>query len=796
MLAKAAAHASIPNIRGTVYLDSHDVKIIQYKAAIYKLGEMGRILNVVEKNIEKTGGSTIIPLVNYVLSLCEGPMFNVNPVIRKRYQLLCEFKLCKVTMINPALSTSDIDLMAQFPPVTDNFTVLKEKIYNADLQSKLLNRLQRIIGNSSNIYEKRLRQIQMERNARRPTDSSGRPITFDINTVEDLLRPCEVSLCLDLAVLINDKEQDTSIKSLRKLQTQVLVRFISCMNEKAFPVIRNYYNQLQKYVATRGLSSTALKELPHWDYSIHRIYALLFRVLNILDVTISLLRQIYVPSRTYLHAVRTKLLSENVFAYNEILQKLDTICTAPENETIDELLATLERYSKQGAVHHVQPNSIIEVYQSSISKVIPTMRNYLQVLSSFVDMWKFIESNTAAAKTIANHEESQLLKMLEERTAVDKLAYIEKSKSGLKSLQIGTPPTSNTSSRSSLKRSLTGRINSSNSSSASSSSAASRGKMSPLRMSRASSTEKPNNKISNLSSPQVSRRGSIAEGRAPASSTFSKSAADQKNTFKSPLGNKYKVVGRPRSSSLQSPLNEDRSATSSVPLQSRSNSLQADAALNQKMIQDAVGLLMTNVKGGGTGTSSGNDRNPKKVPQSSKLSRSPLTNNRHLDKISAVSEESPERNCDSSPLSEMASLNLNSCKMILEFKSEEGERHEEQALDGNDVREVDNNFLEISCMKKVRFTGVPPMTNDEERSPIRKGWYKKPAILHYPPPPPQFASQKFKMRQEGMAFRTSLRDVGNADSNKRTSTLGITDVVPVKGSTSQRFTSKIRDKLR
>lgn len=792
MLAKAAAHASIPNIRGTVYLDSHDVKIIQYKAAIYKLGEMGRILKVVEKNIEKTGGSSIIPLVNYVLSLCEGPMFNVNPVIRKRYQLLCEFKLCKVTPINPALSTSDIDLTVQFPQVTDDFTALKEKIYDADLQSKLLNRLQRIISNTANIYEKRLRQIQMERNAKRPTDSSGRPIPFDINTVEDLLRPCEVSLCLDLAVLINDKEQDTSIKSLRKLQTQVLVRFISCMNEKAFPVIRTYYNQLQKYVATRGLSSAALKELPHWDYSIHRIYALLFRVLGILDVTTSLTRQIYVPSRIYLHAVRTKLLSENVFAYNEVLQKLDTMCTGPENETIDELLTTLGRYSRQGAVHHVQPNNILEVYQSSISKMIPIMRNYLQLLSSFVDMWKFIESNTDAAKTFANHEETQLLKMLEERIAVDKLAYIEKSKSELKLQQNGTPLTSNTSSRTSLKRSLTGRVGSSTSSSASSSSAASPGKMSPLRMSRASSTERQNIKISNLSSPQISRRGSIAEGRGTASPTLSKFATDQKNTFKSPLGNKYKVVGRPRSSSLQSPLDEDRNVISSVPLQSRSNSLQADAALNQKMIQDAVGLSMTN----GNGTSNGGDRSLKKLPQSSKLSRSPSTNNRYPDQITAVYKESPKRtNSDSSPLPEMASLNLNSCKMILEFKSEEDGEHGEQALDGKDARE-EETFLEISCMKKVRFTGVPPMTNDEERSPIRKGWYKKPAILHYPPPPPQFAGQKFKMRQEGMAFRTSLREVGNADSNKKASALMSTDVVTVKGSASQRLTSKIRDKLR
>lgn len=105
MLAKAAASASVPAMKGSVYLDSHDVKIIQYKAAIYKLGETSRLLNLLQKNLEKTADTEIIPLMNYILSLGEGPMFNVHPVLRKRYQLLCEYKVCKVTAVNPALST-------------------------------------------------------------------------------------------------------------------------------------------------------------------------------------------------------------------------------------------------------------------------------------------------------------------------------------------------------------------------------------------------------------------------------------------------------------------------------------------------------------------------------------------------------------------------------------------------------------------------------------------------------------------------------------------------------------------
>lgn len=765
MLAKAAASASIPPMKGSVYLDSHDVKIIQYKAAIYKLGETSRLLGVLQKNLERTSDSKIIPLVNYILSLSEGPMFSVHPVLRRRYELLCEFKVCKGTVINPALSTSGIELEVQSPQVLEDLEELRSKIYDESLQWKLLECLQKIIANSSSIYERKLRQIQMERNARRPIDVSGRPITFVINSVEDLLRPWEMSLSLDLAVLINDPEKDTSIRSLRKLQTQVLSKFTACLQKKVLPVIRNYYCQLQKFASTRGNPTAAFKELQSWECSIHRVYALLFRTLYILDVIMSLVRQIYLPNKLYLTETRTKLLSPNAYSYEDELKSFRDLCDLNKHETFQELLTNLEGFSKEGFTHNVHPGKIMDIYNNSLSKVIPFLRAVVQSMKSFADVWKYIESNIEAGEKLDGCEESQLAHMLEERMAVDKLAQVEQVKQKRTTSETGSPlKGTSAASKNSTKRNLIDRVNGSSSSSTSSSAAGSPGKMSPQQMSRNTSMEKGNIRVSNLSSPQVSRRGSVNEGRLPYTGAAAKTANDKKNPPRN-TALKRVAMGRPRSSSLQSTQENNQKAQTSIAPSARSNSLQANAVLNQKIIQSAV-IHSLNGNGNGIG-SSARIRNLEK--------NSPAKN----PSVAKSQSQSPV------PIPEIETLSLHSLDDQI---SKEQTPDESSSLKSSTA--TSDVLLSI---KKVRFTGVPPMNEDEDRSPTRRGWYKKPVVLHYPPPPPQFALQKYKMRQEGMAFRTSLRE---GDQTKKSGFLTNMEVSPPKESSTSKLASKLRDKLR
>lgn len=762
MLAKAAASASVPAMKGSVYLDSHDVKIIQYKAAIYKLGETSRLLNLLQKNLEKTADTEIIPLMNYILSLGEGPMFNVHPVLRKRYQLLCEYKVCKVTAVNPALSTSGIDLEVELPEVPEDLDDLKCKIYDENLQWKLLECFQKIVANSSSIYERKLRQVQMERNAKRPVDASGRPITFVINSVENLLRPWEMSLSLDLAVLINSREQDTTTRSLRKLQTQVLSKFTDCLQKKVLPLIRGYYSQIQKFAATRGISETALKELQSWECSIHRVYALLFRTLCLFDVMVSLVRQIYLPNKSYLNESRTMLLSSNVYSYQEEIQKMEALCNLEEHETFGELLAILRNFSKEGSIYHVQPSKVLDVYNNSLSKVIPFLTASVQSLKIFAGMWKYIESNSEANKKLVNWEESQLIHMVEERLAVDKLAHVEQIKQKRSKNEAGLSLKGNSpTSRNAVKRNLIERVNGSSESSISSSGPGSPGKMSPLRMSRTSSIEKGSATSSNLSSPQVSRRGSIAESRVPA---LAKTSNDKKMALK-PATLGKRVIGRPRSSSLQSSQETDQKPKPFIASSLRSNSLQANASLNQRIIQNAVAHSLN---GNGTGPS-------------------PSARVRNAEKPSPVRCQGPAKTQSQSPIPvpELETLSLNSL---------DDQICQEHSIDGpTSVNSSTATPEVIVSIKKVRFTGVPPMDEDEDKSPTRRGWYKKPSVLHYPPPPPQFALQKYKMRQEGMAFKTSLRE---GDSCKKTGFLTNKEIPSPKESSTSKLASKIRDKLR
>lgn len=758
MLAKAAAHASTTTLQGSVYLDSHDVKIIQYKAAIYKLGEMGRLLNILEKNVDRSASTRIIPLINYILSLCEGPLLNVHPVLRKRYQLLCEFRLCKVANVNPALSTSAIDLEFEFPQFLKDADTLRSKIYDDELQWKMLGCLQNVITNSSTIYERRLRQVQLERNAKRPTDSSGRSTPFNLNSVEDLLRPHELSLSLDLAVLINDSEKDTTIRSLLKLQTQVLSKFATCLQTKVLPVIGGYYSQLQKFSTSRGVSVNAIKDLQHWQYTLHRMYALMLRALYVYDVMLSLTMQIYLPNRAYLNDIKIKMLSRNAFSYQESLNKLESLCNPPENVMIESLISVLLDLSKQGTVSQVQPGKILELYQNSISKVIPLLRSTTRMINDFADMWKYIEGNLEAQSLIGGYEDSQLNRMFDERLAVDKLTYLENKKLKSTTTETGSPlKGSAPNSRNSLRRNAIERLNSSSSSSVSSSGAGSPGTNSPLRMSRTSSIDKLNSKPSSFSSPQVSRRGSIAESRLPNSTNgLAKSNIDQKATVRSPLS-KRRVVGRPRSSSLQSAMGNDQKARQGLASPSRSNSLQADAAINQKIIQDAVAKSLN----GTAWNSKVKKKTSSSLGSSKKESRS----------------QSPSVDIE---------------KLSLDSKPDQNKQHSDPENSKSPLELSTSNESTV-CVKKVRFVGVPPLDEKEDVSPKRRGWYKKPAVLHYPPPPPQFAIQKYKVRQEGMAFRTSLRE---DDSSKKSTLLMNMEIPQPKDSTTQKIASKILDKLR
>lgn len=138
----------------------------------------------------------------------------------------------------------------------------------------------------------------MERNANRPADISGKPISLDESVLKDILLCHEVTVGLDFAVKINDRVADTSVQSFQQLSVKVLRKYKEKLNERSIPPIRAYYSEILKYSKGRATQlNSAIINLPFWQYSMHRIYAASLKTLIILNSLKALIRQAYIPNQ-------------------------------------------------------------------------------------------------------------------------------------------------------------------------------------------------------------------------------------------------------------------------------------------------------------------------------------------------------------------------------------------------------------------------------------------------------------------------------------------------------------------
>lgn len=883
MFAKAAAHASTVAIKVPIPIDSFDIKVIQYKYALFKLQELQRLLGILEKNLKTNEHSKIIPLVNYILVLCDGYMFNISATLRKRYKLLCEYKLCKTDNLNPPISTQSINLQVSLPDVfgVENHEKMHSLVYNNEFQWDLLNCLKRISQNAIIIYNRRMRQLQLQKTStiNRPYEISEfknkqlNNVNFNISYVEDLLRPVELSLSLDLAVLINDKEKDTSEKSFFKLQYQVMDKFGTYIDKKVSPLLKTYYYQLQKYsnLIQKGaviINQNNVKEaLPNWQFSLHRIYAMLLRIYSVLCVMKGMLRQVYLPNKPFFTNPRTKLVTKNVCEYEELLHDLDELCEEGDKQEIKDVMLVLDQLSSQGMTYQRAKTSdtVTDLYQEHITKIVRHLRLHLHVIKKWLYWWKDITDNSHLIPDFNELDFSQIEKMLNEKKSVDRLAQLErkrKQEGGKISRSHSSDSPGSTSSKSSSATisPLLGALNLNNddikpidikkkipNSKRAYTAIISNGAISPLISSRSSSFDKntrvfnpglsPISKVSSprntndvpfptsdSSSPNISRKPSISVGRSSQSNNstngVSTSVVNNTNIVKGPR----KIVrGRPRSTSLQSSFTGNKAppkptVASGLNNNIRANSLEATAALNRRLVQDAVKRSMVRDT---TGISSSNgSRSPsfyKGVRSRSNSGSNVLPNSTHPDRFLLTPVKPASNGGIVSPITRKKST-LSQVVDNDEYQKEvhESDNGKPEALifSENESRDQSNDTInsEESFIKKVRFTGVPPMTADENPKPKRKGWYKKPATLHYSPAPPQIKLLRHKLTQEGVVFRTSLRenykdntvesfesDLEYSSPVKRTSTFFNADegsIKPYKESVGHKFALKIRDKLR
>ena len=871
-------------------LTTYDIKLIQYKDGLYKVQEINRIIGLLEKKFQNPklstndskkpnlkGNNKIMPLLNYILNLCEGHVFNIHPLIRKQYLALCQFKFHKSQDLNIPVTTSFISSVFDFALVKKNsFEKYQLNIYDENLQWKLLNYLKKLTLQTLSLYNKKLRQIQLEKtiNCNRPYEITEINSKFMIDYVEDLIRPIEMPLSLDFPVLVGDRSQNTTLSSFLKLQYQVLDKFVKHFNKKVVPRIKDYYNKINLY----SNKSYPFDSLPFSEYSLHRIYALLFKSFDILSMIISIVLSVYLPNKSYFYNCKTKLMSKNVYQYEKILDKIDEISKEYTNKDFCDFRNDLDSFTENN-MNHVTDNesetsTIAVLYKNFISKHIHLMKSNLNWVSKWVSVWKYIEDNIETLDKYKDYEEDQLNTMLMERRSIDKISYMEKSIEGEQKPINKNNVVNNSSSTSSSttsprnssflryklqpdnvrmlnskvhqsiltsKNHVSGNItvplsstnNDNNRQSKDDNSENISPKIHPL------SRNSSNHRNSSTNSPLGSRRPSlIVRPVIPVKIHPTVLIEPTKEQTKNDLKRTSSIKGRPRSTSLQAVMHTTTSKKYEIPIleTKRSNSLEAHDALNPKLVQNTMKKSMYSDSG-------------KRITQSNQSHNLSWSKsfNANRSRSSSVNSDSSfylksTTNEKKTILKNTNGINNNSSRLASPLNTKlkndgttslkeknycydnNGERlHFKDSTNANStiaqtsdvLREdsdnindgVSNNDTPINTIisaskegsnivKKVRFIGVPPMLPSENPKPKKQGWYKKPAVLHYPPIPPQVnITLRQKYNLEGIVFKKKLGD--STEEGRKSKLLTNLDetLLPKKSPPIHKFGITLRDKF-
>ncbi|AET39850.1 protein phosphatase regulator GIP4 Ecym_5060 [Eremothecium cymbalariae DBVPG len=786
MFAKAAASATGPYLKGMLALDSFDTRFILYENALIRLRDLIRVLKQLEISAAKsTPNRTVTPMMNYVLALCRGPLFNVSPVLKRRLELLLEFKLVRLSEVNPVPNTVPVDLELTWPEIDTDLKDFKNKVYDCHLQSKILNCLLKVTQNSINIYSKKYKHILMERNATKPPEPNENLIELNMESIKEFMYPVETTLGLEFAILMTNPEVDTSDRSFQKLTIQVLEKFKDFVDSKMFPAIRNYAQELQRFTKIRvGKCSQTLSSLTYPEFTLHRIFAMLLRIKYLLDICQEFIRQAYIPLRSYFFEPKSQLLTNNLYVFQKLLKKLDGLSSSKMvfSAGVNERLSA---YFRLGSVYRPQASQIVDLYKEDVQNAMSNLTEAFSILDGFCKSWKFIFLNNQHKIIDGIDDENELSKMLEEKLTVDRLDYLEHEKKKEKTQREQKSGTSNT------QQGLITR-------------------KTPLKLSRSGSNhillsnQSPNimnrdasQKAANLLDPDSLSASRTVSSRKPPSPTNVKSTVSSLPDKKVAASESL----RKRSLSLQlvptPPVNSQTDQ--------RSNSLQSDSILNQKMLQNSIKTAMSRYKQKPHLAQNPSIKTNKIGFLRRSMSQSPIRSPVHSLKrndseneslsIAALSLDEVSRTKSPNGTSNRTPSHLNLDRFSREDRCTKKDKNNfasEEAV-YYPLPPVSDRTREGEPFKKVRFTGVPPPNPAEDPKPKRRGWYKKPAVLHYPTPPTH-SMQKNKFKQEGFVFRTSLREQEHEQTGRRLSSF-MDHAKEPNTSNGLKFASKIRDKL-
>ncbi|KAL6939739.1 hypothetical protein ACO0RG_003584 [Hanseniaspora osmophila] len=745
--ARAAASASTPSIQGGNIFDHLDAKNVQFQFSVDHLRRMLELLNAMHNSITSSeNNQNIIPLTNLISSLCAGWFFNVHSTLKKRFALILNGKLIKLTSIKPILSTQLVEYKYDFLSPADSgedfdFEKYKKKFYNFNHQLKSLESLISIIHNALQFYEVKLKQIIMERSSNRRPDASGVASVIDHESLVEFTHVQETQFSLDLAVLVEDKLKDTTDESFRNLQLQVL--------KKTQDVVKQFHDGtlcgFSKTMAALYNKETTVSQLPYWQFTFHRMYAFLLRCTQHSTFVAEIMHQLYYPSKAFFNDNRTKLFSKNLIEYEHMLALLE--------DTLDVVFLEnmVKDFCENNVVIFFQTNTITSLYSRYIFEVEKCIKYRHAVLGLWIEHWEYLEKNIGDnLKEYTDFESSaQLLQLVEERRVNDRITC---KKPLLENNVDIKAPSQPAEFKAAILRKPYKASNSTTKSVVRSGST--------KKHSASSSTTSSRNR-SNLASPQAnSNPGSPRPG--PVQAPFARAGRSRSSSLQhvKHTANKeaYNMKLAAAAAGLSTGMSGNDAAQKSHSLQLASLETQAEIQKqyssqpkfsHQPLKPQPTSVLMKK------SASENNRGSRQEISSTLQNELIPKLANVHLKEDTLRSSGKPMRTNSKKQegktkyTSSSESRQSDASIVVSDLDLKKTENSENEAY--FDSEEYPHEIM----VKKVRFTGVPPFNKKEDPPPTRRGWYIKPAVLHYPLIPCQNVGvqQNVSKQAEGLAFK-------------------------------------------
>ncbi|ODQ82502.1 hypothetical protein BABINDRAFT_159078 [Babjeviella inositovora NRRL Y-12698] len=346
--AAAAAAASVPSLKGSVHVDSLDTKIIQYSASILKLEKLiERFAQLSSKTLVQTG---VLPLLQYI-TLLPGSAFNLNDTFVSHLARLSDWDFSSLPSPGIKLPGSTNTVQVTYDDRDFPLHALRAVPRAADGATGV-RVLDKMCRDLLALYVKRLTLAKSERAAYRIPDSTGAPIPLDIAAIRDILEPQEIDAVFD--DLFITPGGDDALATLQDMDLKALSVINAAVNKTA----GRFKAELVLLTAIRS-NSQAIRLLPHWEYTVHRIAAYAFRINDLYILVRRAARRAYVSHYAHLHETKFLHYSLDTHGFRVLLTACDEQFNNARKNGV--LIATITRLIRTGSNFPVRVDIIADL---------------------------------------------------------------------------------------------------------------------------------------------------------------------------------------------------------------------------------------------------------------------------------------------------------------------------------------------------------------------------------------------------------------------------------------------------